>query len=258
MSRTAESTKPATKAAGTLDDQLSFLPENYLERKRQRRANVVCLGLFITVSGVIGTGFWWTDRSLSEVEQEHHVAQQQFTEEARRIEQVAALRKQQETMARQAELSASLVEKMPRSNVLAELTNTLPDGVALVDVGLVASRIKEVAPAPRTKLDRSKKKADVEPVAQPLRYDVTLQLSGIAGDNRQVSAYLSRLKASPMFRGHGDLATARDPKDDKLVRFEFELQLDPDFRVERRATEISPQPGQDEFAHGAEHERSAS
>ena len=50
------------------------------------------------------------------------------------IEEVKDLQQKQEIMARQAELASSLLEKVPRSNLLAEITNSLPNGVSLIDL----------------------------------------------------------------------------------------------------------------------------
>ena len=50
---------------------------------------------------------------------------------ARPIEQFQKLQEKQRTMAMQAELTSSLIEKVPRSFLLAELTNSLPTGVSL-------------------------------------------------------------------------------------------------------------------------------
>src|SRR5206468_6427185 len=114
-------------------NELSFLPDDYLERKRQRRTNVICAILFAVVMTTIGTTFSFSERSLRSVEKQHAAVEAEYTEAARRIEQVQQLLSKQRTMARQAEITALLLEKVPRSNLLAEITNGLPSGVSLTD-----------------------------------------------------------------------------------------------------------------------------
>ena len=63
-----------------------------------------------------------------------------YADAARRIEQVKKMHEQQRSIVQHAELAASLVEKVPRSNILAELTNALPSGVSLLDFILDSKR----------------------------------------------------------------------------------------------------------------------
>src|SRR3954471_11271318 len=119
-------------------NELSFLPDDYLERKQRRRTNAICAVLFCVVIGAIGSAFWVTERSMREIDQQASAVDQQYTEAAKRIEQFQELQEKQRTMAHQAELTASLLEKVPRSFVLAEITNGLPEGISLLDLALDA------------------------------------------------------------------------------------------------------------------------
>ena len=49
-------------------NELSFLPDDYLERKGRRRANAVCAALSVVVMGAIASAFWLTERAMREVE----------------------------------------------------------------------------------------------------------------------------------------------------------------------------------------------
>src|SRR3954452_24542780 len=117
-------------------NELSFLPDDYLARKAGRRANALCAGLSVVVMGAIASAFYFTERSMREVETRSATVDKSFTEAARSIEQVNKMKAQQRKIVRQAELAASLVEKVPRSNLLAEFTNSLPPGTSLLDFSL--------------------------------------------------------------------------------------------------------------------------
>src|SRR5439155_22513257 len=127
-------------------NELSFLPDDYLERKRQRRTNVICAVLFGVVMLTIGGTFSFSERSLRSIEKEHAAIETEYADAARRIEQVQQLLSKQRTMARQAEITASLLEKVPRSNVLAEVTNALPSGVSLTDFILESKKHQAAVP----------------------------------------------------------------------------------------------------------------
>ncbi|HMB96210.1 MAG TPA: hypothetical protein VKK61_09250 [Tepidisphaeraceae bacterium] len=91
-------------------NELSFLPDDYLERKAQRRTNAICAVLFLVVIAVIGSAFSYTDRSVRDLEKEHEQVDQEYTEAAKRIDLVKELEEKQRRMATQAELAASLLE----------------------------------------------------------------------------------------------------------------------------------------------------
>jgi Tfp pilus assembly protein PilN len=165
-------------------NELSFLPDDYLERKARRRANVVCAALSVVVMGAIASAFVITERSMSEVEARADRVEAEFTDAARSIDQVNKMKAQQRKIVHQAELAASLVERVPRSNLLAEFTNSLPGGTSLLELSL-ESRPKLVA-APRQPT-RGPSQAQQQPPqaeqaapaqAKPINYDVYLKLTG--------------------------------------------------------------------------------
>src|SRR5438876_10790009 len=94
----------------TSPNQLSFLPDDYLERKTQRRTNVICAVLFVIVLVMISLAFTITERSIRIVEKQHTEVEKQYAEAAGRLEQVKQMQEKQRTMAHQAELTASLLE----------------------------------------------------------------------------------------------------------------------------------------------------
>jgi Tfp pilus assembly protein PilN len=112
--------------------QLSFLPDDYLKRKAQRRANAICAVLFMAIMVAIGGTFTFSERSLRTIEAQDASVEAQYADAANKLEQVQQMQAKQRQMAQQAELASALLEKVPRSRVLAELTNTLPAGVSLL------------------------------------------------------------------------------------------------------------------------------
>src|SRR5438034_10548511 len=127
-------------------NQLSFLPEDYLETKRQRRTNVICAGLFLIVMTGVGASFTWVERSLRTAEKDNTETGKRFAEAASRIEQEKQMEEKQAKMNAQAELTASLLEKVPRSVLLAELTNAKPKGLSFLDLAL-DSKLRAAGPS---------------------------------------------------------------------------------------------------------------
>src|SRR5262245_53477232 len=97
---------------------------------------MICASLFSVVLLAIGGAFSFTERSVRSVEREHAEIEAKYAEAAVKIMQVQRMQEKQKTMARQAEITASLLERVPRSFLLAEITNNLPAGTSLLDLGM--------------------------------------------------------------------------------------------------------------------------
>ncbi len=222
-------------------NELSFLPDDYLERKTRQRTNVICAVLFCVTLGAIASAFWVTDRSMRQIEQQASAVDQQYTDAAKRIEQFQELQEKQRTMAHQAELTASLLEKVPRSFVLAELTNGMPAGVSLLDFELDAKVVTAAQnAAPKTAFDIRKAEIDAgkgtTASAQPRVYDVTLRATGIAENDVQVAQFITKLNKSSLLRDVNLLFTDEfapgEKTGPKLRKFQIEMSLNPNATID--------------------------
>jgi Tfp pilus assembly protein PilN len=215
----------------TSSNDLSFLPDDYLKRKAQRRSNIVCASLFLVVMGAIGTAFHFAQASMAGLERQHSAVVRQYAEAAKRIEQVKLLQERQRTMAQQAELSQSLLEKAPRSYLLAQITNAMPTGVSLLDLQMTSKR-KTAPAAPQTRFQKhgkTLKNKDAPPPPQPQTYDVRLKLTGVAGTDVQVAQFMGKLLQCELLQDV-NLAYSQEFKQDNqmLRKFEIEMMLNPD------------------------------
>ena len=68
-------------------NELSFLPDDYMERKQRRRTNAICAILFCVVISSIGGAFTVTEKSMREIEKQASDVDLQYTSAAKRIEQ---------------------------------------------------------------------------------------------------------------------------------------------------------------------------
>lgn len=226
-------------------NELSFLPDDYLERKARRRTNVICSILFCVVVAAIGGAFTVTERSMRDLERQTADVQAQYTDAARRIEQVQKMQEKQRTMAHQAELTASLLEKVPRTFILAEITNGIPDGISLLDFVLNSSLSTTPAPVAKTAFELRKSEIDgasnvTALAAKPRVYDVAMKLTGVANNDGQVSQLISKLNQSTMFQDVNLIFTDEfqqaDDKERKLRKFQIEMKLNPGAQVDTSTT----------------------
>src|SRR5688500_4211509 len=122
-------------------NQLSFLPDDYMEKKLRRRTNAILGTLFLVVVSSIGGTFVWKERATQRLQKQRASLQMEMAEAAKPIEQFKQMQDKQRQLAQQAELTASLLERVPRSYLLAEITNGIPSGVSLLDFDM-NSRIR--------------------------------------------------------------------------------------------------------------------
>lgn len=229
-------------------NQLSFLPDDYLERKQRRRTNLICASLFVVVVGSVFGAFSITQRSLGALEAEYTATDSQYTEAAKRIELVREMREKQVRMATQAELTAGLLERVPRSHVLAEITNAMPAGVSLLELDM-QSKVRPPPPPPAPAPGATVSAADAAKAAIAAAnaqandakvYDVGMKLQGVALTDMQVASFITKLGKSAMFKDV-NLVISEEYKVDeqKCRKFSIEVMLDPAARVLADGTKLN-------------------
>lgn len=214
-------------------NQLSFLPEDYLETKRQRRTNVICTVLFVLIMTGIVTTRLVIEKSLHLAEAENADVCKQSAEAATRIEQDKQLQEKQLKMNSQAELTASLLEKVPRSVLLAELTNAKPLGVSFLDV-ILDSKLKQggpQAPGGKTQFEMKRAAEDTKgakPAPQAKVYDVSVKVTGICDNDVQVSQFIANLNRSKLVKDVNLLISDEYAVGTlKMRKFQLEMMIDP-------------------------------
>lgn len=218
-------------------NQLSFLPDDYLERRARRRTNLVCAMLFIVVAGGVGAAFTMSEKADRQVRQQFAAVDADYTAALKPIQQFQELQEKQKTMAQSAELTASLLEKVPRSFLLADITNSLPPGVSLLDFDLSSTKKVTATAQPAQKKPFQKKSADAAPPApagpQPLEYQVSMKMTGVANTDVEVAQLISKLSQSTLLKDV-NLVISDEYKngDDLLRKFTIEMSLDPKAEVQ--------------------------
>lgn len=217
-------------------NQLSFLPDDYLERKVQRRTNTICATLFLIVMAAIASTFMLSERATHNLSQRFEEVTQQYSEAAKKIQQVKEMQEKQRKMAHQAEVTASLLERVPRSYLLAEFTNSLPPGVSLLDLSL-ESKVKAAPPVvvPKTAFEQKKEEIDAKskaaaaPVVQAKVYDVVIKITGVAQTDVQVAQFINRLSKSKLLKDVNLVIVDQFAiENDKVRKFQLEMTLNPD------------------------------
>jgi Tfp pilus assembly protein PilN len=218
-------------------NQLSFLPEDYMEKKLRRRTNAILGTLFLIVVSAIGGTLFWKEQMTRELMKQKSALDSKMGDAARPIEQFKAMQDKQRMLAHQAELTASLLERVPRSYLLAEITNGIPGGVSLLDFQMDSRiRVQPTAAAPKTAFEQRKAEVDTSKqapaMAQPRIYDVGMKITGLATTDVQVAQFMNKLNRSPLFKDVNLLISDEYKQgQDVLRKFQIEMSLNPEAQI---------------------------
>ena len=177
----------------------SFLPEEYVRERAESRANVLALLLFGTVLFAVVAAFFVTNRAWASVRERQADINAQYAEQTKKIELLQQLEKQKTAMLERAEVTAALIERVPRSILLAEVINRMPPGLTLTDFNLSGKRIQEVVKADKAgnkKSLSSKPKGEAEPPPKPRppRMEFAVQIAGLSPGDESVADFHAALK----------------------------------------------------------------
>ena len=192
----------------------SFLPEDYLAQKAERRTNIISLTLFGVVMIAVVGAFFVTNRKARILKDLQENINVQYQQAGLQIQELTQLEKQRQEMLDKAVLAGALVERAPRSILLAELINRMPDRLALLNFEMKSEKLKAPVVAAgakdskgrlvagaggRAKTKQEANETTKEKVEAP-RYKVMITLLGVAPTDIEVSKYMAELNLFPMVR----------------------------------------------------------
>lgn len=211
------------------NNDLSFLPEDYVERRKEQRTNLICLSLFGVVLIGVAAAYLVTTRNRSEIRGLREQVNASYAEAGRRIEQLEKLQQQKQQMLRKAQVTATLVEKVPRTFLLADLINRMPQQLSLLEAKMTSTLAKSpiisvvVDPKKSAMANAAKgKKSEEEP--PPPKHVVTLTLLGVAPTDVQVAQYMSSLSRSALF-SDVSLIYSEETKIDQTSMRKFRVEM---------------------------------
>ena len=173
-------------------------------------------------------------RTLSAVER-------RYTEASRQIDELKRLEEHKADLLRKVDLSAALLERVPRSLLLARLTNHLPDKTSLMVLTMKLEEVEIKTPSKTGKAaddegkpramppsPKSGAKKDMDNAIKVKQY--VFRLNGLAPTDVEVAEFLSRLTTDPFFQDVNLQFSEEFPYQEgvRLRRFQLSFRLNPD------------------------------
>ncbi len=184
---------------------INFVPDDYVQSGESRRTNMMCLMLLALVMAALGGSFMTIKVRQRACRARESLINTRLSRIQKSIAQFEELQTRRKNMMKTALTTAELIEPVPRSVVLAALTNNLPPGVSLLELNLIQKEPKKaVAPAPTSKYKAAQAAPTNETqsgLSREKSLETHIDIGGMAPSDLQVAAYIERLSSSTLLDG---------------------------------------------------------
>ncbi|MDP7070834.1 MAG: hypothetical protein QF561_05750 [Phycisphaerales bacterium] len=215
--------------------QDDFLPQEYIEHRQDRRMHMAAVGLFAIVLCGVAIAFAVTRADWRHIRGIRDQVSLRYEEAADQVRTLATLEERQARIAERAELAASLIDRLPRSVLLAEFINRMPSDLGLLEFELTAHQLAPAhaadADAPANLPSRGRTSAEVaeDPRVEPPRWRTEISLLGFAPTDVHVSAFLAALNEHPLLEDVNlQFSEEIDLNDVAVRQFRIKARLGPD------------------------------
>lgn len=180
---------------------INLLPDDYILARQQRRANVFLLVLLAVVMTFVLGATIHSQQSTARTAQVRQRVDEAYDEAARMLAQMQELQAHKSRMLNKAEQTAGLMERVPRSYILATLTNCLPPHSSLTKMDMNIIRVVAPVPVSKERAASAKFQAlSAERTAQVSAPVIMIEVTGLAGTDVDVAKYIANLARNPIMQ----------------------------------------------------------
>ncbi len=222
----------------------SFLPDEYIEHRRNRRTSYLVMAMFLVVVASIGGAFLHRHFVLQNALERQQNVMSRYESAAEQVELISELQESRDEMIVRAILASALVERVPRSVLLADIIERMPEKLSLVKLELTSTIVHAQQPPtgtgtrsghpPRRSGRGDPANEDVEQAFVVPEYSVRLAIEGFAPTDLHVSKFLASLNTDDLLQSVRLESTEEDVLDDLTMRrfkITFALRGDADVRL---------------------------
>ena len=196
---------------------INLMPNDYIERRLQQRTNSLGLVLFgVVMLCIAGTAFVSrraTNHTLAVAER----VDADYALAAKMIGEMRQLEARKQMLLEKAEMTASLLERIPRSTIVAVITNALPAEACLTSMEMVP--VKSFGgPSAAGKFDQ------LLAAQQKNEFITTIQVSGVTSTDVEVANFMSNLADCPLLSAV-DLVFSQEKFINKMSVREFKVTM---------------------------------
>lgn len=213
---------------------INFVPDDYIQNKESCRTNLLYSVLFLIVMGALAAVFVVVKARNERLTAREESIDKQLASRSQALEQIEELEKQSNKLLDKAYTVSGLIEPVPRSVLLAVLTNNLPDGTSLLEVGIKQQEEERKTLASALKNKAGKKKQTSNKKEQIPQESSKIELRGQAVSDLQVARYIQELELSSVL---GDVKLVEsveyEAEDKKFRAFRLKINVKSSVRIDK-------------------------
>jgi Tfp pilus assembly protein PilN len=206
---------------------INFVPDDYIQSGECRRTNLMYLVLFAVVMAALGGAFMTIKVRQGALSAKETLVNAKMARTKEAIKQFEELQTNRKVMIKTALTTAELLEPVPRSVLLASLTNSLPKGVSLLRLSVVQKGSKtanRVAVTNKYEQAQAKKAIAAQPeISQERLLETCIDIEGIAPSDLQVAAYIEQLSDSGGLLDNVALVESKEHEIEGTIFRQFKL-----------------------------------
>jgi Tfp pilus assembly protein PilN len=209
---------------------INFVPDDYAQSNESRRTNLIYLVLFAVVMIALGGSFISIKIRQRACRTSEELINARMTKIQEAIKQFEELQSRKREMMKTALTTAELLEPVPRSILLASLTNNLPPGVSLSEVKMIQKQSKQTTSAPKTSKYKAQQTASQggaqsqndESDNPEKMLETLINIGGVAPSDLQVAHYIKQLSNSSLLDDVALIESKEYKFEDSMLR-QFKL-----------------------------------
>ena len=177
----------------------NLLPDDYFRRRREQRTLFFCLILFGVIMVYVVLQVTSMRQSCDRVQARMDQVDQDYQAAAAPMSKLQAMEAQRQQLVAKAKATSHLQERIPRSYLLAMVTNSLPQGASLESFDLYPKKV--IVPKAAPSKSRDRKFASKSKATKGKDDNVSvmeMELTGLAPTDVDVARFITNLSQSPL------------------------------------------------------------
>jgi len=177
---------------------INFVPDDYIQNNESCKTNLIYLVLLLAVMIALGGSFVTIKIRQHACSVKEELVNQRMAQTQETMKQLDELQAKRREMMKTALTTAELLEPVPRSILLASLTNNLPGGVSLMDLNLIQKEPKRTSQSSVSKFQATQNNTNniEEKLSMEKLLETHISIEGVATSDLQVAEYIKRLSVS--------------------------------------------------------------
>lgn len=220
---------------------INFVPDDYIQNNESKRTNLIYLILFVVVMTALGGSFVTIKIRQRACRTKENLVNTRMAKMHEVIQQFDELQEKKRAMMKTALTTAELLEPVPRSILLASLTNNLPSGVSLVNLTLIQKEPKNNSHVPvssKYQAVQTENKASSTKLSPEQMLETYIEIEGMAPSDLQVASYIERLSNSTLMDNVALVESKEHKIDDSTFRqFKLTAMLENDVHLSKEDVE---------------------